>query len=114
MDRHKSPSHYSHSSPYSPASEASSSDFPRRPSLLSSMQRPEMAARSESPSYGYGNHVRNTPVAHTAMYSRRPSSSNITNSNPILPMKAMIKETERNRREASVEETKTNLMSALS
>jgi len=46
--------------------------------------------------------------------SRRPSASNIReHSTTILPMKAMIKENERNRREASVEESKTNLMKAL-
>ena len=50
---YKSPSHYSHSSPYSPASETSSNDVPRRPSLLQSMRHPEPANRSESPSFQY-------------------------------------------------------------
>ena len=47
-------------------------------------------------------------------HNRRPSSTNSHSNTGMLPMKAMIKETERYRREQSVEETKANLVKALS
>merc|ERR1711868_356355 len=116
---YKSPSHCSNSSPYSPASETSSNnDAPKRMSLLQSMQRPEHTARSESPSYIYqpprsiqsGSYIQSFRESH----NRRPSSTNSHSNTGMLPMKAMIKETERYRREQSVEETKANLVKALS
>ena len=42
-------------------------------------------------------------------HNRRPSSTNSHSNTGMLPMKAMIKETERYRREQSVEETKAPL-----